>query len=193
MLACTACVTLSEDDLRRSAKAEFFFGNYEKAMENASALLRIVPGDHDALQIRYLIFAHNHQYDLAVRELDEIVRRGVENASDLNRRCLYKALVGRELESALADCNAALARSPSFYAAWSNRGLVHLRSGRWVEAIADYNRALELEQEFADASFGRGIAKLRLGEVESGTADIATALKLNPEIENEYAVDGIKR
>lgn len=97
-----------------------------------------------------------------------------------NGRCWARAMLGRELDQALEDCNTAMRRGPRNSQVLDSRGLVHLRRGELEAAIADYDAALRLQPKQAWSLYGRGLAKKKLGHDVDGEADIAAALALDP-------------
>ncbi len=109
----------------------------------------------------------------------------------LNARCWARALGGTELDRALKDCNAALARQPHMPPFLDSRGLVYLRMGNYARAVRDYDEALAAVPDIAWSHYGRGIAKLKLGQKEAGEADLAKARALAPKLPEEAARRGI--
>lgn len=127
------------------------------------------------------------QYDLwiASHELD------ANQASALNGRCWARALLGSELDKALADCNAALDGHADSWATLDSRGLVYLRLGNFAKSVADYDAALARQPKIAWALYGRGLNKLRKGMTAEGNADLAAAVALKPSIADEAARHGL--
>lgn len=110
----------------------------------------------------------------------------------LQQRCWARALLGRELDQALADCDRAVAGRPKEAAFVGSRGVVHLRRGEWREAVVDFDAALDADPQLAWSRLGRGIARLRLGDRDAGRADIAAARALRPGIVDEARRHGIQ-
>jgi tetratricopeptide (TPR) repeat protein len=123
--------------------------------------------------------------------IDSHPRDNVLMPRALNSRCWSRALSGRELEQALADCNAALRMKPHSAQFLDSRGLVHLRQNDYDKAIADYDAALRLRPNVAWSLYGRGLAKLHQGLTAEGQADIAAAAALQPKIAEHAATYGI--
>jgi tetratricopeptide (TPR) repeat protein len=125
----------------------------------------------------------NARYELAISQYDAWIG---EHAHDeqlwtgLNGRCWARAMLGKELDKALDDCNAALRRGPRNSEVLDSRGLVHLRLGQYREAIEDYDAALRLQPRLAWSLYGRGLAKQKLGDAAGGAADIAAAVAIAP-------------
>lgn len=111
---------------------------------------------------------------------------------DFNRACWDKATAGVALESALSDCDAALAKAPDAPAYLDSKGLVLLRMNRLDDAIATYDRALAKYPGLSSSLFGRAVAWARKGDKAKSDADAAAALKLDPDIRSDYADYGLK-
>ena len=127
------------------------------------------------------------QYDLWIAAHPDDSRR----AEALNGRCRVRALSGRDLDKALADCDAALkldARNPTVF---DSRGLVRVRLGNLDGAIADFDAALALQPKSAWSLYGRGVAETKKGMVSEGKADIAAATALRPLLPEEARRQGI--
>jgi len=112
-------------------------------------------------------------------------------ATALNSRCRARALLGQELDQALADCKAALRARPDSAEILDSRGLVYLRQNNYDKAIRDYDAALRLQPNNARSLYGRGLAKLRKGMSAQGQADIAAAVALEPKIAERAGRYGI--
>lgn len=133
-------------------------------------------------------------YDAAIQEYDRWLAANPEADSVpqvLNERCWSRALLGKQLETALADCDVALKRGGRNSAFMDSRGLVLLRMGRLDEAIAQYDAALKLQPKQGWSLYGRGVAKLRRGDKAGGEADIAAAKAARPGIAEEASRLGV--
>jgi len=127
------------------------------------------------------------QYDSWIANHDGDARL----ATALNGRCWDRALLGRELDQALADCNRAIKQRRDAAAFLDSRGLVWLRRGEFAKAIADYDAALRLQPQLAWSHYGRGLSKLRLGKKAEAEVDIAAASKIDAGIVGKAANFGI--
>ena len=99
-----------------------------------------------------------------------------------NERCWARALLGEELDKALADCNAAVKARPDDAVFLDSRALVRLRSGDYDRAIADYDAALKLQPRNAWSLFCRGLARQRKGDGPGADADLAEAATIDAHI-----------
>jgi tetratricopeptide (TPR) repeat protein len=108
------------------------------------------------------VYLNNDQYDLAVADYSQAIRLDPANADYLSNRCLARAVAGRELTQALADCNASLRLVPN---------------DNPKDAISLY---------------GRGIAKLKTDDAAGGNADVAAAKAIRSDVADVYADYGVK-
>ena len=111
--------------------------------------------------------------------------QAAEMASALNARGWTRALWGKELDQALADCDQAVRLMPRTAALLDSRGLVHLRLGQFDASIADYDAALRQQPKIAWSLYGRGLARLRKGMKAEGEADLKAAAEVQPSIADE--------
>ena len=117
-------------------------------------------------------------YDAWLRAHPEDVHR----ANALNGRCWARAQLNRELDGALADCNAALKLAPDRAAYLDSRALVRLRRGELDAALADYDSVLRLEPRMAWSLYARALAAARKGRAEQAARDRAAALAIEPRV-----------
>ncbi|MHB8285643.1 MAG: aspartyl protease family protein [Caulobacteraceae bacterium] len=124
-------------------------------------------------------------FDPAIGQFDAWIGAHPEDgqlANALNGRCWARALANRDLDKALADCNAAVRMSPHQANPLDSRGLVRLRRGEFDRAVADYDAALALAPTTAWSLYGRGLVELKTGRVAQGRSDIDAARKISPQI-----------
>ena len=132
-------------------------------------------------------YLNKQNYVLAIDDYDHSEKLRPDDANVLQGRCLARAVLKRDLDDALADCNRALELQPSEPRTLGYRALVYLRLDLNEASIADYTAALDVEPKNAIYLYGRGQAKLRNGDAQGGDADIEAARALNPKIAEEFA------
>jgi tetratricopeptide (TPR) repeat protein len=108
-----------------------------------------------------------------------------------NNRCWARAVVGRELQTALTDCNEALRLSPDNAHYLNSRALVQLKLGAFDAAIADYNAAIAQNPTDAGSLYARGVAKRKKGDTAAGDADVAAGKAIRHDIDKVYAGYGV--
>lgn len=112
-------------------------------------------------------------------------------ANALNNRCWARGLWGKELDAALADCDAALRLTPGDPSVLDSRGLVRLRLADLDGAIADYSASLRSTKQNPWSLYGRGVARLRKGLAAQGDADIAAAASAEPGVAERFRKLGL--
>lgn len=131
------------------------------------------------------IYVSLGDYDQGVAEFDQWVKThpgdiGIPNVE--NSRCWARALAGRELDKAVADCNAAIKARPKNANYLDSRALAEFRAGSLDKALADYEAALKLDPNLSWSLYCRGLVKRAKGDKASGQADMDAALKRDPDI-----------
>lgn len=140
-----------------------------------------------ALANRGTAYLNKQNYVLAIDDYDRAEKLRPDDANVLQGRCLARAVLKRDLDDALADCNKALEIEPNEPRVLGYRALVYLRLDLNEAAIADYTGALDVEPKNALYLYGRGQAKLRNGDAAGSVADIDAARAINPKIADDFA------
>jgi tetratricopeptide (TPR) repeat protein len=182
----------------RMARADAYAAakDYERAIGELDAAAGLSPPDTLAKVRLNATYARTHEgakrYDQAIKYWDTVVALDPKNPNFLNGRCWLKATRGVQLESALADCNAALALAPAAAAYLDSRALAELRLGHIDAALRDYDAALKASPNQAASLYGRGLARRQNGDAEGASADFEKAKSLAPKIVEEFTDYGFK-
>ena len=168
------------------AQAELKLQGHDKdgAVSDIDAAAAAVPRDADVRLRLARLYGQAERFDASIAQFDQWIPTHRDEAlmvSALNGRCWDRAVLGRELDQALKDCDRAVGWSKNGDVL-DSRGMVHLRRGELDKAIADYDAALALNPKLAWSLYGRGLAKQRTGQQAEGQKDINAALALRPEL-----------
>ncbi len=161
-------------------------GDFAGAEASISAALALEPGDPvlllDRAGLRF------KQGDLEGGRADLAIVRPMATSSGglLNNLCWTQAVAGVDLDQALADCDAALARQPAVAGYLDSRALVLMHLGRPGEALEIYEQALALEPRQATSLYGRGLAKQALGRDDQAEADKQAARRIDPRVGDAF-------
>jgi predicted aspartyl protease/Tfp pilus assembly protein PilF len=113
----------------------------------------------------------------------------------LGDRCYYNALQGRDLSSALSDCNSALRRTDktdkSYPYLLADRAMVRLRQGEIAKAVSDCNDGLKISPKNARALYVRAVAESRQNKKNESAADLESAEVIAPKIAVRFERYGI--
>lgn len=179
----TAALKLKPDDdeaLLARADLRLARGDDDGAAADFEAAAKVTPNDRLVAAAQY---QRRRRFELAVGQLNLWIADHPKDAAltqALNNRCWIRALWGKELDQALADCTAAVQQAPGVGAIRDSRGLVYLRLGQYQLSIGDYDAALKSNPKQPWSLYGRGIDKLRLGRKSEAEADLAAAAALDP-------------
>jgi tetratricopeptide (TPR) repeat protein len=169
-------------------------GKYDSALEafdQARHAHGIYPRDvlvRERWQEALVLSGH---YESAIADADVLVKEAPDNAGFLNQRCWLRAIAGKELDIALADCNEALKRTPTDADVFDSRGLVNFKLNKLNDATADYDSALKLKSNLETSLYMRGLIKRRNGNAAGGDDDIVAARKTEPLIAERFASYGV--
>ena len=86
----------------------------------------------------------------------------------------------KELEKALAEADALIAKNAKDSDAHYVRGWVLSRLGKSQESVAAYDRAFELDPRLVDAAYNAGVVLGRTGDSKAAIVRFDRALKANP-------------
>lgn len=130
----------------------------QKRGANAQAravLARVSPAamTPEALNLRGALAAAAGDYDAAVPDLSEAVRRAPQNGEYRNNRAWVYLQQGK-LVPAEIDADLAVRHLPSAAYVWDTRGHIREKLGRLQDAAADYRRALGLDANLETSRAG---------------------------------------
>ncbi len=154
-----------------------------RAQADFDTALKLAPPNGELPLALANAYARARMFDPALKMYDGWIAAHPKDrrlASALNGRCWTRALAGKELDLALADCDAAMKQGLRVSNVMDSRGLVLLRLGRVDEAITQYDRAIQAQPKNAWSLYGRGLAKLKKGQKAGGDADVQAAIALQP-------------
>jgi tetratricopeptide (TPR) repeat protein len=177
--------------IAEKARMQSDSGDLPGAIANYTSAIEKSPENPTLLVGRGIVYARAGDAGRAEGDFTRARALATDPAS-LNNMCWAKGTAGVALESALADCNAALAKAPDLAGYLDSRGLVLLRLGRLDEAIADYDRALAKRPDLSWSLFGRAVAWARKGDRARSASDAAAAARISPDIQAEYERHGIR-
>ncbi|HEX4196951.1 MAG TPA: tetratricopeptide repeat protein [Caulobacteraceae bacterium] len=176
----------------------FLEGQDDRAIASYDQAIRLKPGYGNAYNNRGWVYskmgdaAHaNADYDAGMQAFAVQIAAAPADPLYYLRRCDARAMWGRELNLALADCAKALELNPAYADAFGSRGLVHFRMGDFASAIKDYDAALAIDPNRGSSRYVLGLAKLRIGD-QAGESDIAAAKVIDPKVVERNAGHDIR-
>lgn len=167
-------------------------GDSTRAIADYTSAIRWMSTYTDAYAARADAYQDAGERALALLDYAQSDQLSGNLPDELTERCWIRALRGRPLERALADCNRSLKGQPGDFNALASRALVYLRMGNFPAAIADCDSALKQKPANPTALFVRAVAKRHSRDAQGGNADLAAAKAANANVEETFAIYGVK-
>ncbi len=166
-------------------------GRYDEALAGLAMALKAHPADPALMLARADVYLRAGRTALAAKDFAAIRSKHAADADQLNGLCWQQAIRNFALETALADCDAALKLEPNQANATDSRAFVLMRLGRLEESLTTYNAALKLRPRLAESLFGRALTRLRLGQTDLAQADLAAARASDQRVDITFAGYGL--
>ena len=126
-----------------SAARYYREGEFQKAVEEYTAILELEPGNTAAYGNRGLAYTQLGEIALAIEDFNRVIEIDPEDAkAHYNRGSRYGQL--EEFDRAITDYDRSIELDPAYAAAYFARGLVYQELGRNQEATRDIQKAEQL-------------------------------------------------
>jgi Tfp pilus assembly protein PilF len=175
----------------RRAIAYHGAGQYQLAIADDDAAIRLTPGSAIAFGNRGATYADMGNFAQAIHDYDSAISLDPTFSRAFSNRCFAKAAANQALDQALADCSEALKLSPGDIGALSNRGFVELRLNQPGPALTDLNAALAIDPERADPLYLRALVEQSQGSAAAAATDFAAAKASDAGVAARYARFGL--
>lgn len=157
--------------------------DYDLAISDYTAALKINPNYTRAFFNRGLAFVHKGDYDRGIADYDQAIRLNPKDPEVFNNRGNAYDEKG-DYDLAIADHSQAIKLDPQYFKAYNNRGNDYDHKGDYDRAVADYSQAISLNPKYALAYRNRGRLSLYAGALSKALADLNQANALDPK--NSY-------
>jgi tetratricopeptide (TPR) repeat protein len=154
--------------------------NYDDAIADYTAALRLNPAYAPAYAARARAWAGKHYRERELADCNEAVRLDPNNTNYRVARANSWSAQGMH-GRALADYNDALRMEPANPAIWVARGKEWQRDYKVREAVADYTRAIQLDPRYAPAYINRGYAWKVSGAYDRAVQEFAELARIDPD------------
>jgi len=167
-------------------------GDDDMAIADIEQSIRLDGGSPHAFENLGIGYFHKRDFDRAEVSYGHAIDMSNGDTYAWEHRCFTRAIIGKDFDAALADCNEAMkltstATDPGELAdVLGFRCFAQYRMKHHREAIQDCDAAITRYPTYADALYERGLAKRALGDA-SASDDIDHARKIDPKIAQTYA------
>jgi tetratricopeptide (TPR) repeat protein len=151
---------------------------FDTAIEELSQRVKVTP-TADNYHLRGVAFLAHENYDNAIADFSESLRKSPRNVGALNNRGQASYLKG-DYKSAVTDFSGAVVMDPKNFLAFNNRALTYLEMEELDLALSDLQSALKLVPEYSEALNNRGIVYQKMKKYDEAIADFTAALKIDP-------------
>ncbi|HLO00967.1 MAG TPA: tetratricopeptide repeat protein [Pyrinomonadaceae bacterium] len=173
-----------ENRLFEDGEAAYQAGNYEKAVENFAAALKLKPDWTDAHYALALSLIETKNPQKALEEFKEVLRLKAQYKlmvfSNYNIGNIYLDLA--EYEAAIDAYKYAIALKPELLEPHYNLGLAYAASDKVAEALAEFKEAAQLKPDFAEAHFNLAVAYLQSGKKREAEEEQTILAKLDAKL-----------
>lgn len=126
----------------------------DRAVDQTTNLIQRDPQNAWSYLYRGVSLLERADFDLAIRDFDEVLRLKPDNPSAYNNRGIAWEAKG-QIQEALGNFSEAIRLDPNFANYRVNRGNAFRRLGRFQDALADYDAAIDRDNNFAPAYANR--------------------------------------
>jgi len=165
-------------------------GEFDAAARDLEAAIKLTPDIPELHADLGTAYERGGKPERALPAYNRAIELDPTFAGAVGARCWVLAVLDRDLEQAIADCDRALQLDPKDNNHYNSRGFVRFRQKQYEQAIVDYDRSLA-GAPVASSFYMRGLAKRALGRNDEGDADIARGKQLEPGIVERYAKFGV--
>ncbi len=144
----------------------------------------------DALIGRGVVRSRKKEYDKAIADLGQAIRRDPKNFTAYYNRGLVWHLK-REFIEAVNDFDQAIQLSPNNVDALTHRGAALATTGDYDQALTDFDQALRLDPRSVEALCGRGLVWYHKKEYDRAIAEYDEAIRLDPKKAAIYYARGL--
>lgn len=167
-------------------------GDYQKAVSTFRKVLEIHSKNYDTYYFLALAYIKTGRDDLAMQNLNILIKLNPEYADAFRERSIFYSLNGN-YQDGIADINHALALQPANPDLYFHRGLAigtpAMDSGNidnLLLALKDFTKAIELNPKYPEAYLHRSFIYASLDEYEKEFDDLSMAIKLDPACAEAY-------
>jgi tetratricopeptide (TPR) repeat protein len=160
--------------LENRAMAQYYAGEYEKALSDYDALLNREPKNPIFYAHRGLVHAALGEAAAATEDCNHAISISPNDAHLHDIRGVAHAQL-RDFDNAGRDFATAITLDPKFARSYFDRGTMYMQLQNYDSAIKDFTSAIKLDPEFGEAYVSRGQAYQKIGKAHLASQDFAKA------------------
>ena len=122
-------------------------GQYDRAIDDFSTVIRLKPDDADAFNNRGIAYKKKGQYDRAIDDYNTAIRLKPDYTLVFNNRG-YAYYKKGQYDRAIDDYTTAIRLKPDDAYAFNGRGFAYYKRGQYDRAIDDYSTVIRLKPDY---------------------------------------------
>lgn len=164
--------------------------DYEKAISDYSKIIELETKETEkvkAYKLRGFAYDRNGDYDLAIGDYTNVIRRNPNDHVAYNSRGFVHGRKS-DYKQATADHETAIQLNPNYAVAYNNLGFAYSCKGEYACAIKHLSIAISLRPTYHVAFSNRGFAYFSIGEYDMAIDDLNEAIKLEAIYAKAYRI-----
>lgn len=165
-------------------------GDLRAAIRDFTRAVELDPTLSESFQNRGKAYSDSGDQERAIEDYDRVIALGADGPIPRNGRCWSLAILNRDLDEAMKDCNEAIRLMPEDGNQFNSRAFLRYQGGDYAGAVADYTASLALNPGSGSSHYMRGRAKAKLGD-PTASQDIDEGIEIEAGVAERYASYGV--
>ncbi len=174
------------DSLKRRARYRYEKKDYQAALQDVAAAIKLRPQESFLYRWRGLAEAELAQYDDALASFSRAIEIDPENADAYSNRSQWRKQVG-DLERAEKDARKCIELDKQAVYPFVYLGDIRCLQGKHNDAISHYDKAIAADSSLAWPRYSRATWLLDQGQEEEAGAELLQVLTKNDRITADFA------
>lgn len=152
--------------------------NFEAALADYSAAIRLTPDDPTAYYGRGIIYFVQDEYEKAHKDMTQLA----SIAPDVPTTYYFLGLLNNQLKKypdAVKQFDAYIKVVPNDPDAYAGRAKAYLEQQQYKQALSDLNQAIKIKSNTAEFYLQRGLVQQKLGDEQASASDYLTWIQAN--------------
>ncbi|MBE6495671.1 MAG: tetratricopeptide repeat protein [Methanobrevibacter thaueri] len=174
------------NDLFNCGLTNFYFGDYEKAIENFDMSLEKLPKQSEVIYYKALSLASLGNYKKAIRTINKAIDINPDNSSYWNDKGAFHSELNHVAKAHKCFNKSIKLKSTSYN--WSNKGVLYHKCGELEKAMECYDNAIKLDSEDVYPVVGKAKVYMELDDFESAEECFELAAEID-DCDLEYLIE----
>ncbi|PKL85258.1 MAG: hypothetical protein CVV22_08965 [Ignavibacteriae bacterium HGW-Ignavibacteriae-1] len=170
-------ITILAADKYESANNAMFNGDYQKALELYTEVMKGGKQDADIYYRRGMAYLYLNQFDKALADFNLVIDKDKKNPDAHNNRGLCHSYMGN-VDMAFDDFSVAIKLDPKFAQAYINRGSALVSKGEFDKAIVDFDQAVKIDPKNPELYLQRAGLYYYLGDYAKSVENYDKTMEL---------------